>query len=656
MRAVLLVALVAACAASPKSPDTREVEEGVIEFVGNERVSSSELKDSAKRELRAFFEHDRRPADASDAAYSMEIHLREEGHAQGTVTFRIEEDRVVFEVHEGPRAEIGSVVLTGVRVMLAKELLEYFDYPDRPLFRFREVAAGARSVEHHYLLEGYYRVKVGTPEIHWNEDRTVANVTIAVEEGLRYEIQAVEFEGVDPIDLDLVGEPFHVRRPAGAAAMVRRQLRGQGRQFATVWAEGIIAEATGAVTIRIVAEPGPEVRLGKVTIEGNDRTKTRFVRNRIPIEEGSLLTQDLLDRAADNLYRTQVFASVRSRLQPTANDIADLVIQLEEAKARSVDFEVGWGAYERLRGAVRYRDGNIFGWGRRFRTDLTASTRGYGVEARIEDPYLLGERDTVQLGGGYRFREEPSFDRTEVFGDLSVRHVFSNLWTMRYGYAFRNQKASNIKGAIAPAEQAGFVTSAGLFATLQRDSRDSVLNPSEGSLMVLGAALSSPLLGADLEFVGLDFSTWWYRRIGPRHVFGWGFRGRTKENLDESLTLPIQERLFLGGPTTVRSFFQDQLGPTNVANEPVGGLTSVYGSVELRSRVWGDLHTAFFLDVGEVNVRSFSLDGEPGYGIGAGLRYMLPVGPLRLDVAYNPGDLFASSSRWAVHFAFGFSF
>ena len=227
---------------------------------------------------------------------------------------------------------------------------------------------------------------------------------------------------------------------------------------------------------------------------------------------------------------------------------------------------------------------------------------------------------------------------------------------MRYGYAFRNQKASNITGAIPPAEAAGFVTTAGLFFTLVRDSRDSVLHPSKGNSMEFGIGFSAPFLGADLEFVGLDFAWWWYRRLGPRHVLGWGFRARTKEILDETLTLPIQERLFLGGPTTVRSFFQDQLGPTNPANEPVGGLTSVYGSVELRSRVWGDLHTALFFDVGEVNVGSFSLDGEPGYGIGTGLRYLLPVGPLRLDVAYNPGDLFASSSRWAVHFAFGFSF
>ncbi|MHC4340108.1 MAG: BamA/OMP85 family outer membrane protein [Planctomycetota bacterium] len=656
MRAALLVALVAACAFAAEKEEGQPPEEGIVEIVGNQEVSERGLKASARRELRAFFEEGRRAADASDAAHSMELHLRREGYANGSVAFRIEEERLVFTVTEGSRVELDVVVLTGVRSVSTDTLLKYFDYPDRPVFRLMEIEAGAQNLEHFYLLQGYLRVRVGEPQVTWNEERTRANVVVAVEEGQRFEIEAVEFEGIDPVDLGLVGEPYHVRRPSLAAARVRGLLREKGLQFAKVRAEPEIDEKTGAVTIRFVAEPGPTVRLGQVTIEGNERTKTKFVRNRIPIELGSVLTQDLLDRAADNLYRTQVFSSVRTRLEPTADDVADLHIQLKELEARSVDFEVGWGAYELLRGAVRYRDRNIFGWGRRFRTDVTASMRGYGIEARIEDPYLLSERDTVQLGGGYRFREEPSFDRTEIFWDLSIRHVFSDLWSMRYGYAFRTQEATNISGAIAPAEQAGFVASAGLFATLTRDTRDSVLNPSEGYLMELGAAFSTPVLGADLEFVGLDFSWWWFRRLGARHVLGWGFRGRTKENLDESLTLPIQERLFLGGPTTVRSFFQDRLGPTNLADEPIGGLTSVYGSVELRSRVWGDLHTALFFDVGEVNVQSFSLDGEPGYGIGAGLRYLLPVGPLRLDVAYNPGDLFASSSRWAIHFAFGFSF
>jgi outer membrane translocation and assembly module TamA len=77
--------------------------------------------------------------------------------------------------------------------------------------------------------------------------------------------------------------------------------------------------------------------------------------------------------------------------------------------------------------------------------------------------------------------------------------------------------------------------------------------------------------------------------------------------------------------------------------------------VELRQRLFGDLHGALFYDIGSVGSRAFDI-GAFGYAIGVGLRYYLPMGPIRLDVGFNPGQRFAAGSDVAVHFSFGFSF
>jgi translocation and assembly module TamA len=138
-------------------------------------------------------------------------------------------------------------------------------------------------------------------------------------------------------------------------------------------------------------------------------------------------------------------------------------------------------------------------------------------------------------------------------------------------------------------------------------------------------------------------------------VLGIAGRFSARHILDDRADLPIQQRYFLGGATTVRSFYEDQLGPTE-NGEPRGGLTAVEASAEVRQRIKGELYGAVFFDYGTLDVEGFSVRSLPGFAVGAGARYYLPVGPIRFDVAYNPGELFAADARWAFQLAFGFSF
>jgi outer membrane protein insertion porin family len=624
---------------------------------GAVRVADTILLGEARREIRAFEEHGRRPAEAADAAYAMEAYLRSEGFAHARVDFALEEERLLFRVQEGPRAYVRSITFEGARTLGKPDFEQLFAFEGAgplgtgdPLFVLSQIEGAVEKLERTYLLRGFYRVRAEVARVDWSDDRSQADVTVSIEEGLRHVVKTVEFRGMDPVELGLAGRPYHVRLPVQAAATIRRRLLDEGRQRCSVDYHASVDDLTGEVGLLFTVDPGPVVRARAVRFEGNERTRTAFLRRRAAIREGDLVAQELLDDATSRLYRTGLFTLVRPRL----GEGDDLVFELRETLARSLDFELGYGSYELVRGAVRYTDRNFLGLGRTLTTEVAGSVRGAGAELGVTDPYILGERNVLEVGTGYLFREEPSFDLQSFHASVLVRREISRAWNVRGGYSYRDERATNVKVPIDE-EAEGFIRTAGLLFAVVRDTRDSAFLPSSGSQAEAAMLWSSPALGAELDFLELDLKWTGFLPLRPGTVFGIGGRFRAREILDSRTDLPIQERYFLGGATTVRGYYEDELGPTE-NGEPRGGLTSLEASAELRQRIRGEFYGAVFFDYGTIDTEGFSVNSPPGYSVGIGFRYYLPVGPIRFDVGYNPGRLYAADARWAFHLAIGFSF
>jgi len=120
--------------------------------------------------------------------------------------------------------------------------------------------------------------------------------------------------------------------------------------------------------------------------------------------------------------------------------------------------------------------------------------------------------------------------------------------------------------------------------------------------------------------------------------------------------LPLVERFFLGGRSTVRGYEQDTLGPKGADNNPTGGNAFLMGNLELRTAVGKGIGIVPFLDAGNVWVKPADFRiSDIRYTAGLGLRYETPVGPLRIDygVKLNKEE---RESRGAVHFSIGHAF
>jgi outer membrane translocation and assembly module TamA len=119
--------------------------------------------------------------------------------------------------------------------------------------------------------------------------------------------------------------------------------------------------------------------------------------------------------------------------------------------------------------------------------------------------------------------------------------------------------------------------------------------------------------------------------------------------------IPIDLRFFNGGGTTVRSFAERQLGPKDKGGRPLGGSFYSVVNVEWDFPITEVIGGAVFFDAGNLVGESELSVAEMSFAIGVGLRYNLPIGPMRLDYGFNPSPR-QGEDMGALHFSFGFAF
>ena len=331
------------------------------------------------------------------------------------------------------------------------------------------------------------------------------------------------------------------------------------------------------------------------------------------------------------------------------------MIQVEENDSRSVEILAGYGSYEQLRGGVRLEDRNLFGTGRGAALDTKVSMKGYSTGLTLTDPDFLATRSTLTLNGEYFRREEPAFTDEALGGTLALTRPVVDKLTARVGYTYRDRTDPSAFTSL-PQDQLVDFTEAKVFCELRHDRRDNLLFPKAGHAEFLAFERITPALGADVDLDRLTFRASWHLPLWSsiRLVL------RTEQNLvfahEGSARVPLQERWFNGGENSVRSFSEAELGPKDSVGRPIGGEYRNLIGAELRFPLWETLEGALFTDAGNVGrkVQDFSLR-DLGYGIGGGLRLLLPIGPVRVDAAWNP-DQQPGDVAWTVHLSVGYAF
>ncbi len=320
------------------------------------------------------------------------------------------------------------------------------------------------------------------------------------------------------------------------------------------------------------------------------------------------------------------------------------------------------------------------------------------IDLLFQKPHFEGNRNFgLTFSGGYAnsqdvstyvaSRLEGGMRWTEHFNSPGSRLSKAN--TFVYEFDFRRVKVAGQQSAGLPRGNQGAVDGGargGPGVTWIRDTRDSPLDAHRGTYTSFQEFLSSKAFGAQAQFNRLDLSNSSYYSFGKdRFVLARNTRyGQERAFGDpEDQLIPLPERLYAGGPTSLRGFASNAAGPRDPeTGYPIGGAGALINSTELRlppptlpwfgntlsfvlfhdmgnvftnaGDAWAsalrihqpDRETCKILTYGDPNpiptgpVTSTGQQGECSFNYfshapGLGLRYHTPVGPIRLDFSYN---------------------
>jgi outer membrane protein insertion porin family len=657
--------------------ETQKARSTDLEIRGATAFKEEELRSVLKEEIATIHDFGLTAARADDAAFFLELFYRKHGYAKVNVHYSIEGgSRLVLDVTEGPQAILSTIDFVGNNHVPAEKLFEYAVGPTRERysrlqkelpFVAADIQEGADLVNRYYVGEGYLEATVDAPQFHFSPDGARVDVTIPVHEGRQYFFGNLVFRGnpiYDPATLrgqmvDLLSQPYTDHRVDDISRRLQAYYKARGYYAVKVEAtgepEGSVA---GHVPVVVVISPGPVYKFGEVNVTGLRRLRPSYVHNRFASLQGKNYSPDVLDEKFRELMRTGLFNVLQINPQPEGGNYLRLDIAAEEAKAKEFGVSVGYGSYTGGIFGIQFADRDLFGYGRPLVTSIEISQRGYKGEILWDDPHFLESNVELKIRLSALTFDYDGYSKFEI----GARTEFSYNITKQYQIGlFASQRHDDIvKASVNHAligDREYFISSLGLFHTL--DLRDSPVVPSRGFVFNQTFEVAANGIGSEIEYFRTTARASYFIPFG-RTLLELGARAGVisplNGNTNDITAIPIDERFFNGGSTTVRSFAERDLGPHDRNDYPVGGEFYTIFNVEYTFPLYGELQGAVFVDAGNLLPDA----DNPGlsdmrYGIGAGLRYKLPIGPIRLDYGVNPSPR-EDEDFGAFHFSFGFAF
>lgn len=563
-----------------------------------------------------------------------------------------------------------------------------------------------------YRQRGYYDARVDTVV---NRSGRAVSVTFLLVEGQPVRVDTVSVRGAERVlgprsavrRLSFKNRVAFDRVAFAAAAdTVGLLLRNRGYPFAQVYRNFDVDRTTLLAEARFEARPGPRARIGAVRIEGASPGEAPAIRRSLAFRRGDWFTEDALYESQRSLYQTGLFRYASVSVAPdstvgAADSLVRVLVLVSEGPRNRFQLGAGYGTIDCLRTQGTWSAGGFLGGARRL--DLAAKVSKLGVgaptdlglrktlcPALFDDPFsdnvnyvgsvaftqpaLLARRNALTVSAFAERRSEyKAYERQGLGGSVAMSFGAGRDVSLTVAYRLSYGRTVADPAVFCTffdrCEQATIALlqerrrEAAVVLTAARNRVNSPVDPTSGDIYSVELTHTSPLIGSDSLVVFnkiVGEATWYWRLFQSRD---WVLALRLRGGLirpglafvaDSAIRfVPPEERFYAGGPSTVRGFGRNELGPVvyvadslhegipvNLRTSPAGSYAIVLANAELRlpSPVWPSrLRLAAFVDVGRLWDQGEGGLVSAGFRVtpGIGVRFITPLGPLRVDVGYN---------------------
>jgi outer membrane protein assembly complex protein YaeT len=512
-----------------------------------------------------------------------------------------------------------------------------------------------------YEARGYYRTRV-TYDLIPDPETGQLQIRIEISEGPPVIIAKVNVElsgnSLSPPELPIKqGEVFNEESYRKGEEVLRQFFLDRGYAHVTTERRAEVNVDRDQASIWYHAEPGPLSVFGETTVQGTVNVDPEIVLRELAYRPGEVFSPAKIAESQAKIVALDLFGLVRiaPKEVPGKLNIVPMEVQVSEKEPREIRVGVGYGTEDQFRAQLRWQHNNWLGGGRRLSIEAKYSSIFTTGAITFVQPHFFSPRTR----GIVSLREDRDDEDTYLLNasrfNPRLEHGFTPNLTGFVGYRLEYDRLERISQAtieaLGPVRERGMMS--GPTLGLVWNTSDGPLNPTKGEVAAFTFGQAGKIWGGQYSFYKITAEAKKYLLLGWETILA----GRLKIGFAESLgpeeNLPIFERLYAGGEKSVRGYARRKLGPLDANGDPIGGLSLIEGSLELRRPIWGSLGGALFVDFGQVSTRSFDLPvNDLKFGSGFGLNYQTPVGPLALYVGF-PWRPPRGEASWQIYFSVG---